>query len=174
MTGALIIPYQWLMLYISDLVGIHVGNTQQIRQLIHLLLLQLTLVDHDGVVQVTTLDQVGIQQGDDITYEDEGSCRGNLLGVVLHVIKRSKLTADKLRLEGAHGCDREVLIRKDGDARTAGLIFHLYLMTDDIVVFRSVLLYHADLLNLLDIGNGRTIENGELRTVHLYQTVVNT
>ena len=162
------------MLYISDLVGIHVGNTQQICQLIHLLLLQLTLVNHDGVVQVTTLDQVGIQQGDDITHEDEGSCRSNLLGVVLHVVKRSKLTADKLRLEGAHGRDGEVFIRKDGDARTAGLIFHLYLMTDDIVVFRSILLHRADLLNLLDIGNGRTVEDRELRTVHLYQTVVNT
>ena len=142
------------MLYITDLVGIHVGNPQQIGQLIHLFLRQLTLIDNDSIIHITTLDQISVQQGDDITDKHKGSCGSNLLCIVIHIVECSKLAADKLRLERAHCGDGEIFIRKYCDAGTTLFVFHLNLMPDDIVVFRGILFGDTHFLNFLDIRIG--------------------
>lgn len=83
----------------------------------------------------------------------------------------SKLAVDEFALERTHGCDAEVLVRKDGDDRPI-IIFHLNLMTDDVVVFLSILLLDAYALDLLYIRSSRTVEDRELRTVYLDEAVV--
>ena len=45
-------------------------------------------------------------------------------------------------------------------------------MTDDVVVFLSILLLDAYALDLLYIRSSRTVEDRELRTVYLDETVV--
>ena len=147
MTCAFVFPLQRSVLDIAQLVGIHAGNLQMVGELVKLSLLHLTLIYHNGIVEVTTFDQVGLQQWHDITYENEGTGRSNLFCVCLHLVESSKLTVDELALERAHGCDTEVFVWQDSDDRTA-FIFHLYLMTDDIVVLLSVLLLYAHALNL--------------------------
>ena len=42
-------------------------------------------------------------------------------------------------------------------------------MTDDVVVFLSILLLDAYALDLLYIRSSRTVEDRELRTVYLYE-----
>ena len=147
---------------------------QHICQHVETLLSGLTLVDDDGVVQVAALDEVCLQQRLDVTNEDKRTGTGNLGGVFLGVVDGGKLRADELRLEGAHCRDGEFLIGQDGDARTRVLVLHLNLLADDIVVLGGILFFDAYLLNLLHILDGRAVEDGELRTVHLNQAVVDT
>ena len=158
-----VLPYQRFMLNVTDVVGIHVSHSEEVGQLVKTLLSRLTLIDNDGVVEVAALD---------VSYEYEGASSRNLLGVVLHIVERSKLAIDELRLERAHGGDRELLVGQDGDNRTCFLVFHLMLVTDDVVVFRRVLLFDSYLLNLVDIHDCGTVEDRELRTVYLHQAIV--
>ena len=147
MTCAFVLPLQRSVLDIAQLVGIHARNLKMVGELVKLSLLYLALIDHNGIVEVATFDQVGLQQWHDVTYENEGTGRSNLLCVCLHLVECSKLTVDELALERTHGCDTEVFVWQDSDDRTA-FVFHLYLMTDDIVVFLCILLLYAHALNL--------------------------
>ena len=142
-----------------------------VGELIELSLLYLTLVDNDGIVQVATLDEVGLEQWHDIANEYEGTCRSNLVNISLHFVEGGKLAVDELALEGTHRRDAEFLVWKDGDDRTV-VVLHLNLMTDDIIVLFCVLLLDAYALNLLYIHGSRAIEDRELRTVNLDETVV--
>ena len=45
-------------------------------------------------------------------------------------------------------------------------------MTDDIVIFLCILFLDAYALNLLYIRSSRTVEDRELRTIYLDETVV--
>ena len=58
--GAFVVPHQRLVLYVADVVGIHVGHFQEVGKLVELLLRNLLLVDDDGIVQVAALDEVGL------------------------------------------------------------------------------------------------------------------
>ena len=147
MTCAFVLPLQRSVLDIAQLVGIHARNLKMVGELVKLSLLYLALINHNGIVEVATFDQVGLQQWHDVTYENEGTGRSNLLCICLHLVECSKLTVDELALERAHGCDAEVFVWQDSDDRTA-FVFHLYLMTDDIVVFLCILLLYAHALNL--------------------------
>ena len=59
-----------------------------------------------------------------------------------------------------------------GDTRSCIFIFHFKLLADNIPILRGILLFDTDLMNLLDIFDGRAVEDGELRTIDLNQTVV--
>ena len=172
--GALVLPYQGLRLDVAQTGGVHVGNLQKVGQLVQTLLGGLTLVNHNGVLHVAALDKIGFQQGLYVAHENKGAGRGYLLGIVGRIVERGKLAVDELRLKGAHGGDAELLVGQNRNARTRLLVFHLKLVTDDIVVFWGVLLLDAYLIDLLHILYGTAVENGKLRTVHLYQTVVDT
>ena len=142
-----------------------------VGELIELSLLHLALVDNDGIVQVSTLNEVSLEQWHDIANEYEGTCRSNLVNVGLHLVEGSKLAVDELALERTHRRDTEFLIWKNGDNRTV-VVLHLNLMTDDVIVFLSILLLDAYALDLLYIRSSRTVEDRELRTVYLDETVV--
>ena len=63
---------------------------------------------------------------------------------------------------------------KDGNARTSVIILYLDFLTDYVEIFGGILLFDSDLLNLVHILDGRAVEDGELGTVHMDHTVVNT
>ena len=170
--GTLVLPHQWAVLYITYLLGIHMGHLEYIGQLVEFLLAHLAFIDDDGVVQVATLNQVGFQQGHDVAYEDECAGRGYLLGKVVDVVEGGKLAIDKLGLERAHRGDAKLLIGQNGDTRTVLVVLDFYFFTDYIEIFGSVLFLYAYLFDLLDILHGRAVEDGELWAVDLYQTVI--
>ena len=171
MACTLVLPLQRTVLDVTQLAGIHVRHLEMVGELIELSLLYLALVDNDGIVQVATLDEVGLEQWHDIANEYEGTCRSNLVNISLHLVEGSKLAVDELALERTHRRDAEFLVRKDGDDRTV-VVLHLNLMTDDILVLLCILLLDAYALNLLYIHGCRAVEDRELRTVYLDETVV--
>ena len=171
MTCTFVLPLQWTVLDVTQLVGIHVRHLEMVGELVELSLFYLALVNNDGIVQVTTLDEVSLEQRHDIAYENEGTGRSNLLCVCLHLFEGSKLAVDEFTLERTHGCDAEVLVWKNGDNRPV-IIFHLNLMADDVVIFLCILFLDAYALNLLYIRSSRTVEDRELRTIYLDETVV--
>ena len=75
-------PYQRLVLDIAQVGGIHVGDAQHVGQLVKVLLRHLTLVDHDGIVQTSALDEIGVEQRLDIAHKDKGTGSSNLLGII--------------------------------------------------------------------------------------------
>ena len=171
MASTLVLPLQRTVLDVTQLAGIHVRHLEMVGELIELRLLYLALVDNDGIVQVATLDEIGLEQWHDIANENEGTCRSNLVNVGLHLVEGSKLAVDELALERTHRRDAELLIWKNGDDRTV-VVLHLNLMTDDIIVLLCILLLDAHALNLLYIHGCRAVEDRELRTVYLDETVV--
>ena len=44
-----------------------------VGELVELSLFYLALVDNDGIVQVTTLNEVSLEQRHDVAYENEGT-----------------------------------------------------------------------------------------------------
>ena len=91
MACALVFPYQWLVLNVTQLGSVAVFYAQHVGQRVQTLLCGLSLVDDDSVVQVATLDKVGLQQRFNIANEDEGACGSYLGGEVLHVVECGKL-----------------------------------------------------------------------------------
>ena len=80
--GALVVPYQRLVLDIAQVGCIHVWNAQYVGQLVEVLLRHLTLVDYDGIVQTSALDEVGVEQRFDIANKDKRSCSSYFLGII--------------------------------------------------------------------------------------------
>ena len=104
------------MLDVTQFVGVAMLHVQHVSQHVQTLLSGLTLVDDDGVVQVTALDEVGLQQRLNVTYKDEGTRSSNLCSIVLHVVECCKLAADELRLKRTHGGNGELLVGQQGNA----------------------------------------------------------
>ena len=144
-----------------------------IGKLVELFLFYLTFVDNDGIVEVSTLDKVGLEQWHDVSYENECACRRNLFNVFLHSVECSKLAVDEFAFEGTHGSDTEIFVWQDGDDGTI-IIFHFYFVADDVEIFFCILFLDSNTLDFLYIQCSRAIENRELRTIYLNQTVVNT
>ena len=71
MARTLVVPLQRLVLDITQVCGVAMLYVQHICQHIEALLSSLALIDDDGVVEVTTLDEVGLQQGLNVADEDE-------------------------------------------------------------------------------------------------------
>ena len=147
-------------------------HMQHVGQHVETLLGGLTLVDDNGIVEVAALDEVGLQQRLDVAHKDKSAGTGDFIGIFFHIVEGGELRTDELRLERAHRRDGEFLVGQDGDDRTGVLILHLDLLADDVIVLGSVLLFDAHLTDLLDIFDGRAVEDGELRTIDLNQTVV--
>ena len=167
-----VLPYQWLVLNVTEFVGIAVLYAQFVCKPVKTLLCGLTLIDNNGIVHITAFDEVCLQQGLNVSYENESARSSNFLGEIIYFVECRKLRIDEFRLERTHGCDGEFVVGKDRNARTGLLVFHLNLLADDVKVFGGILFLDTDLHNLLYILDGRTVENGEFRTVDLYQTVV--
>ena len=73
MTCTFVLPLQWTVLDVTQLVGIHVRHLEMVGELVELSLFYLALVDNDGIVQVTTLNEVSLKQRHDVAYENEGT-----------------------------------------------------------------------------------------------------
>ena len=168
----LVLPYQGLVLNVAQLCGITMLHVQHVGQLVELFLRNLALVHDDGVVQVAAFDEIGLEQRLNIAHEDKGTCGRNLCGVVIDVVERGKLRVDELRVERAHRGEREVVVGQDRDARAAFLVLYFNLLAYDIPVLGRVQFLNAYLLDFLHVLDGRAVEDGELRAVHLNQAVV--
>ena len=154
MAGTLVLPYQGLMLYVAEVSGIAVLHMQHVGQHVETLLSSLTFIDDDGIVQVSTLDEVGLQQRLNVTYKYESTCRGNLCGKIFHLVDCGKLRIDEFRFKRAHGCQREFIVRQNGNGGTCLLVLDLYLLANNIPILRCILFYNAYLVDFLNILDG--------------------
>ena len=82
------------------------------------------------------------------------------------IVECSKLAVDELAFERAHGSDAEFFIWEDGDDGTI-VVFHFYLVTDDIEIFLCILFLNSYTLNFLYVGCCRAIEDRKLWSVDL-------
>ena len=96
MTGTFVLPYNWLMLYISKFACIKTWNTEKVSKSIELVLWLFNLIDNDGIIHVTALDEVCLKQLHYIANEHEGTCRSNFTCEILYIIDCSKLGVDEL------------------------------------------------------------------------------
>ena len=172
MTSTLVFPHQRLVLDIANLLSIHMRNVKHVCKLVKLLLSNLALIDNNSVIQVATLYKVCFEQRYDIANKHKCAGWRNLLAKVADIVESCKLAINELRLERAHSCDRKLLIWQNCYTRASFWVLNLYLMLDNIVVFRSILLFDSNLVDFLYILSSRAIEDRELRTVNLNQAVV--
>ena len=121
MACALVLPHQWAVLDVANVVGIHVWNLQKVGKLVESGLINLSFIDNDGVVHVSTFDEVGLQQWHDVAHEDECASSSYLCWEIFHVVESSKLTVDELAVERTHCSYTELLIWQNGDNRTCFL-----------------------------------------------------
>ena len=167
-----VLPHQRLVLDVAQVGGVAVLHVQHVGQHVEAFLGGLPLVDDDGIIQVTALDKVSLEQRLNVAHKNEGAGTGNLILILQGTVERGKLRVDELRLERAHGCYRETVVGQNSDARTSFLVLHLNFLADDVPVFGGILLLDTHLVNLLHILDGRAVEDGELGAVDLYQAVV--
>ena len=167
-----VLPYEGLGLQESQLGGVVMGRSDAVGQLVEFVLRLGLLVDDDGVVEVATLDETSRQHHLDLADEAERTCRSYLFLEVAHVVERSKLRAEDLRLEGNHSRDAELLIGQDGDDAACLVVAHFDFLVNDVIVLGRVLLGDAYAADVLDIDLSRAVEDGHFGTVDLNEAVV--
>ena len=91
MAGALVFPYQRLVLDITEVGGVAMLHMQHVSQHVETLLSGLALVDDDGVIEVATFNEVSLQQRLNVTHKNEGAGGGYLRREVLHFVDCGKL-----------------------------------------------------------------------------------
>ena len=91
MARALVVPLQRAVLDIAYLRGIDMRYVKEVSELVELGLLNLLLVDDDGIVEVAAFDEVGLQQRDDVADKDEGAGRSNVSSVIVDAVEGGKL-----------------------------------------------------------------------------------
>ena len=160
------------MLNVSDLRGIHARHLQHIGQLVQLFLAHLAFIDDDSIVKVSSFDEVGLQQWHDVAHKDKCPCGRYLRIEGCHVLKCGKLTVDELGVERTHGRETELIVGENRDDRPRVLVFDLYFMPNDVIIFCRILLDKTYFLDFFYIHGGRTVKDGELWSIDLYQTVV--
>ena len=161
------------MLNITNVIRIHTRHLQEVCQLVKFLLWNLLLIDNNCIIQVTTLNQVSLQEWHNVTYKNECTFWSNLGCISIDIIQCSKLTANKLRVKVTHRSDRELLVRENSNDR-AILILNLNLLANDIVILWSILVNDTNLIDFINIHRCRTIEDREFWAINLYKTVINT
>ena len=171
-TCAFVLPHQRFVLDIAQLVGVAVLYAQLVSQPVQTLLRRLTLVDDNSVVHITALDEVSLQQGFNVAHEDKGARSSDVCGKLVNLVEGSKLRINEFRLKRTHGRQREFIVRKQRDARARLLVLDFNLLANDVEVLGGVLFNDTHLLNALHILDGRAVEDGELRTIDLDETVV--
>ena len=147
-------------------------NFQNIGQLVKFLLAHFTFIDNNGIVKVATFDKVCLQQRNDVAYKHKCSCCSNLRVESRHILQGGKLTVDKLGVKWAHCSQTELVIGQNSDHRPRVFIFYFNLMTNDIIVFRSILFNKTYFLYLLNIHCCRTVKNRKFRAIDLNDTVI--
>ena len=70
-----------------------VGHAQQVGQTVRARSARSLVVDDDGVVEVSTLDEVVLYEGLYLSHKDKGACTGNLFLEVVQVVEAGKLVA---------------------------------------------------------------------------------
>ena len=96
MTCRLVVPCQGLVINVSQTSGIHMRNAKGVSKFIITILWQFFLINHDGIVKVTTLYKSQIQQWFNLTYKDKSTCRSNLCWEICNIIQISKLVIQNL------------------------------------------------------------------------------
>ena len=86
-----IVEFQRGVRYAAELGDLHRGETHQRRDVVKVLLRHFAVVDDYGIVEVATLDEVGLQQRLDFAHEHESAACGNLVVEVCDVLKTCKL-----------------------------------------------------------------------------------
>ena len=92
-TGWLIVPHERLMLDVAEIVGIVMLSARQLAQLVEVLLCGLPLIDNDGIVQVTSLDETGQKQLLYLSNKDEGTGSCHFGHELVHAVEGGKLAA---------------------------------------------------------------------------------
>ena len=174
MTCTLILPNQRFVLNVSLLGCITMRNFEQIGKLVKLLLIYHLLINNDSIIHVATLDKVSLEQGFNIAHKNKSAGRCYFFFKVFKGIKRCKLTVDKFRIKRTHRSDTKFIVGQNSNTRPRIFIFYFYLMTDNVIILRSILLFYSHTVNLFYIHDSRAIKNREFGTIYLNKTIVNT
>ena len=171
-TGTFIGPYQRFVVDVTHLFGIHVRNSHYVGQLVEVFLGHFAFVDHNGIVQIAAFDEAGLQQWFNLAYEYECAAGSYFVFEFRHILQCCKLVGNDGRIVRYQYIQTEVLIGQHDDGRTGLFIAELNLRLDNIEIFNGVLFFCTYALYLFCIVLGATVQNRKLRTVDLYQAVV--
>ena len=172
MACRLVLPYEGLVVEVTEFRGIFVLHVHVVGELVEAFLRNLPFVDNNGIVEVAALDQPGLEQRLNLAHEDEGAGIGNFIGEVLHTVERGELAVDELRVERDHRRDGELLIGENDDGRAGFFVAELDFLLDDVEILGGILHHDAYATDILNIQLGATVENGKFRAVDLYEAVV--
>ena len=171
MTSRFVRPSQRLVVEIAQMMRILMWHTNLVSQCIVTLLRQLILINHDGIVEVATLDETEVEQWFYFSHKNECASRSHFLSKILHMLQHSKLTCQHLRVESNLGIHTEFLIWQNEQMLTM-LALHLNLMLYNKVFFVSILFHQTYALDFLNENQSRTVKDGHFGTIQLNQTVV--
>ena len=102
------------MIDIAQLVCRDRGRPHRFCQLIHLLLRNLLVVDHNRIVEVTSFDQVIIQKCLYLSHKYKGTGRGDLLRIGGKVVQTGKLIGEHLRIKSDQHMEAKGIVGEEG------------------------------------------------------------
>ena len=115
----LVFPLQGTELEESEMRGVAVRCTEGIGKFVKVGLCHRTVIDDEGIAQVTATDESHLQQWGNLTYEDEGTCRCKVGGKARKVAQLRTLCGNQFRtLEINGGVDAQS--RRRGKGRRLG------------------------------------------------------
>ena len=144
----LIVPCQRTLLDVAESIGTWSLGTDSVCKLVKLCLLNLLVVDDYGIVEITALDEVGIEERLNLTHEDESAGCSNFLLEVGHVVEHGKLVVEHWRREIDEGSHREMVVRIYLELQSV-LIGHLIFLSDAEHLTLGILFHNTSLLDSL-------------------------
>ena len=168
----LVVEYQRFIVDVAQVLYVLMRDRQLVGKIVEHLLRYFLVIDDDRIVEVTTFDQVILQQH--LYFANKHECAGSsqFCREFTQVVQRGELVGKHRRIEGNQNIDAKLVVRQDNEGRTSFFILDFDLMLYDIVIFRCVLFHDTGFLNLFTEKTGTAVENREFGCIHLYQAVI--
>ena len=156
------------------LVHLDAGLAHLEGKLVELRLWHRLVGDDDGIMEVTSADQILVEKELEFVQKDESPAGGNLAGIIIEVAHPGILLSKHSAVEMDHGDDFEPVIRKCGNF-SAGFFVKIDYRLGNFKVFPFLFLFfNPCLLQGSYKGDCAAVHNRHLRAVNSDEYIVNT
>ena len=105
MAGWFILEHQRTVVDVTEIAHFLMCHTDKVGDMVELLLRELAVVNYNGVVKVTTLDEVCIKQRLYFAYKHESTARSYVPVEISNVFQTGVLVCQHGRIVGNHNVD---------------------------------------------------------------------
>ena len=127
---------------------------------------------HNGVIEVASANQSGLQQRFYIANEHESARRGNFFGEIGKMVEGGILIVKDVRVEIHFHIDAELVVGQEHQLRACFRVYHFHFVAHIVEILVGSLLHKTHTVYAVDERLGASVKNRNLGAVNTYQAVI--